>query len=272
MLQAGHSITAIAGRDAERLEQFRIEFGIAATHAWKDAGRLLEDSRIDAIYIPLPNALHAQWTLRALEAGKHVLCEKPLALNLEEAGRVATAAAVSRRVLMENFSYHLTPEYHRAAQNLDTLQSIQVHFSFEATEHHRLRYDPALGGGSFRDLGCYGVDFVHRLLDSEMEILSVHPTPTPPERRDWGLVDETCIVRARTASGVFVTITSSFARPQQQDFTLQYAHGSATRIERADATLALVKVFDQVSESDPADLVRYRRNAAVLEVVQRHCC
>ncbi len=251
ILRAGQSIAAVAGRDPAKLADFRKQFDIPAVHL--DLNALLQDASVDAVYIPLPNSMHAAWTVRALEAGKRVLCEKPLALNVAEADRILAAARDG--VLLENFSYKT-----EARDSTLIAHSIEVHFSFQATEAHRLRYDAALGGGSFLDLGCYGVDFVHRMLDCDIEILDVHATPV-------GLVDETCVVRARSQAGVGITITSSFAQPPRQEFILHFASGEQRRIERADDTVAMLQGFAQMTRCDPADAVRWRRNAAVYQEV-----
>ena len=105
----GVEVVAIAARDAARAQQFAAKHGIAKVHASYDA--LLADDAIDAIYNPLPNGLHAEWTIRALEAGKHVLCEKPIASNAAEAAQMAEAAERTGRVLMEAFHWR----YHRLA-------------------------------------------------------------------------------------------------------------------------------------------------------------
>jgi predicted dehydrogenase len=256
ILRSGQTIAAIAGRDPSKLAQFQRDFAIPAAH--HDLNAVLQDSSVDAVYIPLPNSMHAEWTIRALEAGKRVLCEKPLALNLAEAERVIAAAREG--VLLENFSYKTETRDSTLIPHL-----IEVHFSFQATEDHRHRYDPALGGGSFLDLGCYGVDFVHRLLDCDIEILDVQASLV-------GLVEETCLVRARsasvTSSGVAIEINSSFAQPPRQDFILHFANGEQLRIERADDMAGMLQAFANMTRTDAADVVRWRRNALVLEKVR----
>lgn len=260
ILSAGQRITAISGRDSARLVEFQEQFGIEAIYPWNEADRMLSSPDVDAIYIPLLNSMHAKWTLRALAAGKRVLCEKPLALNLAEAEDLIAAAEGG--VLLENFSYHLSPGYQMPSR---PPVAIEVHFSFQTTEDHRQRYDPATGGGSFLDLGCYGVDFAHRLLDSDLEIIEVHAA-------FQGAVDETCIVHARAPSGASIKITSSFAQPPRQEFLLRYAAGSQEsseqRIERADNMAAMLLQFAASKESDPADLLRWRRNASVYQEVR----
>jgi len=250
ILQAGQTITAIASRDPAKVAEFQKEFGIARGYSWADAHQMLESPAIDAVYIALPNAMHAEWTMRALAAGKNVLCEKPMALTVAEADRIA--AASSGHVVLENFSYRVWPP-------VAPIASIEAHFSFQATEEHRVRYSRELGGGSFLDLGCYGVDFVHRLLDRQMEITSV-------EASTKGSVDESCTVQGR-AAGVEILITSSFAQPPRQEFLLGFADGSQQRIERADDTIALLQKFAAMSHADPADAIRWRRNSAVYQEV-----
>jgi predicted dehydrogenase len=267
ILRAGQSIAAITGRCPHRVTEFQREFGIPRARPWNQAQNLLDDPEIDAVYIPLPNSLHAEWTVRSLEAGKNVLCEKPLALNLAEAERILSTSRAHGRVVMENFSYHLKAGQVFDLPDREEAVSIDIQHSFLATEEHRLRYDPLLGGGSFLDLGCYGVDFVHRLLDCEIEILDVLATPPAPERRAWGMVDETCVVRGNSG-GMNISITSSFAQPPRQDFTLRFADREELRITRTDDAVAMLRSFAGMREVDPADILRWRRNAAVLEKVQ----
>src|SRR5437868_6087497 len=99
----GVVVTAMAARDAERAGAFARKHGIARVHPSYAA--LLEDAEIDAIYNPLPNGLHCEWSIRALRAGKHVLCEKPIAANAVEAERMASAARETGKVLMEAFHW-----------------------------------------------------------------------------------------------------------------------------------------------------------------------
>src|SRR2546422_5295627 len=103
------SVLAVAARDPERARRFAARHGIPRVHPSYDA--LLADPEIDAIYNPLPNALHAPWTIRALAAGKHVLCEKPFAANAAEAGGMARAAERSGRGLMEAFHSRYHPPF-----------------------------------------------------------------------------------------------------------------------------------------------------------------
>jgi predicted dehydrogenase len=307
ILRSGQCIAAVAGRDPARLAEFQAEFAIPAAYPWDQAQRLLENPKIDAIYIPLPNSLHADWTVRALESGKHVLCEKPLALTVAEAGLVASAAVANNLVLMENFSYHLAPIYRYLAQVQSPLKAVFLRHTFQATDEHRLRYYPALGGGSFLDLGCYGVDFVHRLFGSEIKVYQVLATSPAPERQAWGLVDEKCSLAGRTASGIGSSVHSSFSRsgtalpaqsaalffadsfhPRGRMWFIQrifhvardtpteiFSNGAGTTplevFDPFDADVALLNTFAEkiaAPKTDPADILRWRRNASVLEQVQ----
>lgn len=254
ILEAGQTIAAIAGRDPVKLGEFQRDFAIASVYGDLDA--VLRDPAVDAVYIPLPNSMHAEWTERALAAGKRVLCEKPLALNLAEAGRVIAAA--QRGVLLENFSYR------SKIRDSILISHFSANFSFQATGEHRSRFDRSLGGGSFLDLGCYGVDFAHRLFDREIEILDVHAAPSPA----WGDADASCEVRAR-AGNAAIEIATSFAAPPCQEFALVYADGSEERIQRVDDTVGLLRAFAQMCESNPDDLIRWRRNAAVYQQALR---
>src|SRR5512143_3841429 len=125
------AILAVAARDPVRAQKFAHTHGIARVHPSYDA--LLADPEIDAVYNPLPNSLHCEWTIRALEAGKHVLCEKPLASNAAEAERMAAVAQQTGRVLVEAFHWRYHPLAARMRAILDsgelgTLRHIETHF------------------------------------------------------------------------------------------------------------------------------------------------
>ena len=252
ILASGQTIAAIAGRDPAKLEQFQRDFAIPRACTEPDA--VLQDPAVDAVYIALPNSMHAEWAVRGLEAGKRVLCEKPLALNVGEADCVVGAARTG--VLLENFSYR------RNAGDSAAICHFSARFSFEATQEHRPRFNRSLGGGSFLDLGCYAVDFAHHVFDREIEILDARATYRP----DWGDADESCTVEARCGQAS-VHIETSFAAPPRQEFLLRYNDGSEELIPRADDTADLLRRFAAAFKSAPEDLIRWRRNAAVYEAV-----
>lgn len=163
-------IPAIARADNARL------YGVASrnqadlpTGEWEqsygDYAALLADPAIQAVYIPLPNSLHKEWVLRALEAGKHVLCEKPIGLTAAEAQEMQQAAVQHNRLLMEAFMYHYTDRVRVIKQVLESgalgeLRHINVSFRFLLDRPNTIKMQPALGGGALYDVGCYPVNFI----------------------------------------------------------------------------------------------------------------
>jgi hypothetical protein len=144
----GVTVSAIAARDPQRARAFADKHGVARVHA--TYADLIDDPDIDAVYIPLPNALHAEWTLRAIAAGKHVLCEKPFTANAAEAHEVADAADASDVVVMEAFHYR----YHSLAQRMHALvaggalgeiRSVRTSLCFPLPKFSDIRYDYAPG-------------------------------------------------------------------------------------------------------------------------------
>ncbi|MEV6627553.1 Gfo/Idh/MocA family oxidoreductase [Amycolatopsis sp. NPDC051106] len=153
-------VVAIAARSLERAQAFATRHGIPRTHSSYEA--LLADPDIDAVYNPLPNGLHGRWTRAALEAGKHVLCEKPFTANAAEAREIARVAEASGRVVMEAFHYRYHPLALRveelvASGELGTLERVETALSFPLPKFSDIRYDYALAGGATMDAGCYAV-------------------------------------------------------------------------------------------------------------------
>jgi predicted dehydrogenase len=165
VLQASsrNTLEAVASRAADRARVYAAEWRIPRALAPYEA--LLSDPGIDAVYISLPNTLHADWTIRALEAGKHVLCEKPLALTVDDVDGIADASARTGRVAAEAFMYRHHPITDAALAavrggKIGTLQLIKGAFTFQlAGREPDIRLDPALGGGSLWDVGCYPVSY-----------------------------------------------------------------------------------------------------------------
>jgi predicted dehydrogenase len=168
----GAEITAIASsRDPERARQFAREHGIERIHDGYES--LLADEEIEAVYIPLPNAMHIPWTVRALEAGKHVLCEKPLGRKAAEVERAFDVAERQGRLLMEAFMYRHNPQTHRVTElvgsgAIGTLRLLRATFSFLASNPADVRLVRELDGGALMDVGCYCVSGA-RLLAGEPE-------------------------------------------------------------------------------------------------------
>ena len=166
-------VLAVASRDRERAEVYAREHGIPRPHGGYEA--LLEDRDVEAVYISLPNSLHVQWSIRALEAGKHVLCEKPLDRRPEEVERAFDAAEEADRFLMEAFMWRHHPQTSRLKQLVDEgaigeLRLVRSEFSFQLTRLEDVRMRPELQGGSVLDLGCYWVSAA-RLLAGEPEVV-----------------------------------------------------------------------------------------------------
>jgi D-xylose 1-dehydrogenase (NADP+, D-xylono-1,5-lactone-forming) len=151
-------VVAVASRTGESAERYAREHGIARAHASYEA--LLADPEVEALYVPLPNALHVEWTIRALEAGKHVLCEKPLGQRAAEVQRCFDVAEREGRLLMEGFMYRHHPQTRRLTElvaegAVGPLRLIRAAFSFPLPDAGNVRLTRALDGGALMDVGCY---------------------------------------------------------------------------------------------------------------------
>ncbi len=163
-------LLAVASRTAQRAQSYAREWEIP--HAHPDYESLLGDPEIDVIYIPLPNALHAEWTVRAAKAGKHVLCEKPLVQSAEEMARVEAAAQGAGVVVTEAFMYRHHPQTERIRElvrggTVGQLGLVRGWFTFSLTRPQDVRLHPELGGGSLWDVGCYPVSFARFVIGAE---------------------------------------------------------------------------------------------------------
>lgn len=163
-------VSAVASRDLTRAAEFARENEIPK--AYGSYEELLNDVNIQVVYIPLPNSEHYQWATRAMEAGKHVLVEKPFALNADEAQMMVSAALEKSVVLMENLAYRCDPRFERAQElirqgDLGKLRFISSSFSFTPNNPDDIRLSPELGGGALYDLGCYCVDISRLLVGRE---------------------------------------------------------------------------------------------------------
>jgi len=167
-------VTAIAARDPKRAARFARWLHIPRVHQTYDD--LLADPEIDAIYNPLPNGLHAEWTIKALRAGKHVLCEKPFASNAKEAMEMAKVANETGKVLSEAFAYRNHPLAARmkdiVANELGRIQRIEARFCFLLLNFSNVRYCYDLAGGALMDAGCYPLSLVRFLMGAEPEVIS----------------------------------------------------------------------------------------------------
>jgi predicted dehydrogenase len=163
-------IVAIASREAGRAEAVAAELEIPRAHASYEA--LLADPEVDAVYIPLPNHLHAEWSIAAARAGKHVLCEKPLALTADDAQRMIDVARAEGVMLMEAFMYRLHPSWQAvtelvASGQIGRLVSVQSWFSYFNDDATNIRNIREVGGGALFDIGCYSVNLSRMLFAAE---------------------------------------------------------------------------------------------------------
>jgi predicted dehydrogenase len=203
-------VMAVASRDLATAEAYARERGIPRALGSYEA--LITDPEIDVIYNPLPNHLHAPWSIRALEAGKHVLCEKPLALSLQEVDDMEAAARASGRVLMEAFMYRHHPQTLRVRElvqsgALGQLQFIRGTFSFTLTDEANVRWKPEWGGGALWDVGCYPVSYARFIAGTE---------PLEVFGQQWlgrGGVDETFIGQLRFPGDVYAQFDCAFRSP-----------------------------------------------------------
>ena len=171
----GVTVASIAARDPARARAFAARHGIPVVH--DDYAAVLADPDVDAVYVPLPNGLHAEWTLAALAAGKHVLCEKPLTANAGQAREVAEAAERSGLVLMEAFHYRYHPLMARVRQLLDEgavgrIRRMRAVMCFPLPRFSDIRYRLDLAGGATMDAGCYPVNLLRFLAGTEPEVVS----------------------------------------------------------------------------------------------------
>jgi D-xylose 1-dehydrogenase (NADP+, D-xylono-1,5-lactone-forming) len=164
-------LSAVASRQIHRSEEFAKAHGIPA--AYGNYESLLADPKVDAVYVALPNSLHCEWTVESLRAGKDVLCEKPLAMNLAEARRMVGAAKKSGRLLVEAFMYRshpVTEAIIKAVRGgaIGELRFIRTSFCFRTNRiDGNVRFERKLGGGGLMDIGCYCIHFARLLAQSE---------------------------------------------------------------------------------------------------------
>lgn len=166
----GCEVVAIASRTLERAAAAATRLGIP--RAYGSYEELLASGEVDAVYIPLPNDLHAEWTIRAAEAGKHVLCEKPLAMSSAQAEEMAAACAGAGVKLAEAFMYRHHPSWTETVRLVRTgaigeLQAVQSFFSYHNDDPANIRNRVEHGGGAIMDIGCYCINLSRVLFAAE---------------------------------------------------------------------------------------------------------
>ncbi|MBI9050223.1 MAG: Gfo/Idh/MocA family oxidoreductase [Anaerolineaceae bacterium] len=207
ILQANNAaFHAIASRDAEKLQACQAQFGPQKTYRSYDA--LLDDANIQAVYIPLPNSLHKEWVIKAALKGKHILCEKPLALSAADAQEMIDVCQLQGVTLMEAFMYRYTARTKQVQEivqsgELGEIKSINSTFGILLTNEQSIKWQPELGGGSLYDVGSYPVNFVGMLAQAD-------PVSVSAEFVMQNKVDSMAIALLRYQNGLIATVNSWF--------------------------------------------------------------
>ena len=206
---------ALASRESAKIAEAQTLFP-GLTRTYEGYGGLLRDPEVDAVYIPLPNALHRAWTIRALEEGKHVLCEKPLGLNAGEVREMLAAAKANGRTLMEAFMYRYTDRTSQVCEvvrsgALGEVKFIEASFRFLLNNPASIKLRPELGGGALYDVGCYPVNFAGMVADLQGGGEgTARPESAAVECVRTGGVDEIFSALLRYPSGLIAALHCGF--------------------------------------------------------------
>lgn len=220
-----NKLVAVASRNKAKAEEYAQEWKIPCAHNSYES--LLTDPEVDVIYNSLPNSLHAEWTVKALQAGKHVLCEKPLATNIADIDAIITAVERSGKIVSEAFMYRHHPQTLKVKELVDSgalgkLRLIHGVFSFNLASESDVRLDPALGGGSIWDIGCYPISYTRLITGVE-----------PEEVFGWQMcsksgVDLLFSGQMRFADEVFAQFDCSFCAPYRAQIEIIGSQASLT--------------------------------------------
>jgi len=271
-------VVAIGSRDGQVARTVADRLGIERAHGSYEA--LLADPDVDAVYIPVPNHLHAEWTIAAARAGKHVLCEKPLAMTAADAERMAEVCAAEGVKLMEAFMYRQHPSWVAvrdlvASGRIGRLVAVQSWFSYYNDDPANIRNIQAVGGGALYDVGCYNVNLSRMLFGAEPThisatiardpVLGVDTTTSAILEFDAGVATFTCSTRAETDQRVHVygtegriSIGIPFNIPPDRPTHVYVTAGGDPPVAPATETLT----FDT---ADPYTVQAERFAAAILD-------
>lgn len=238
-------LAAIASRDEARAADWARRFGFLKSH--RTYQELVDDPAVEAIYNPLPNDLHAEWSIRAMRAGKHVLCEKPLALNAPEVRAMIQAAETSGVLLMEGFMYKFHPQIGKTlelirAGAIGEPRSVHPSFTFRFDrDSSNYRWFPAQGGGALYDVGCYTISIARLVLGAEplAAFAAAHSDPATG-------VDMTTTALLEFPGSRFAQCESSFETHFQ----------SRLLVAGTDGTLRLERVFSAKDFDVAVEIVR----------------
>ena len=257
---------ALASRDESKLAEARPLYPHRDAHVGYDA--LLRNPKVDAVYIPLPNSQHREWTIRAAELGKHVLCEKPLGLNAAECREMIAACALHGVTLMEGFMYRYT---HRTAQVRSILRSgvlgdirfVNASFRYPMNNAASIKLQPALGGGALYDVGCYPVNLVGLIADEiagRPDSGSVQPAAVSAQCVRAGGVDVVLSALLRYESGLMAAVHCGFNSQKRIVAEIIGSHGTLevpdTYFDNAGAMI--LTTGDERQEIPVAACERYR--------------
>jgi predicted dehydrogenase len=205
-----NELVAVASRSQDKAQEYAAEWNIPKTFGSYQA--MLDDPDIDVVYNSLPNSLHTEWTIKAIKAGKHVLCEKPLATSLEEVDQMRAATKDTGMHLAEAFMYRHHPQTIKVKELVDSgilgqVRLIKGDFTFNIKSEDDVRLNPDLGGGSIWDIGTYPISYARYILGEE-----------PQEVFGWQLtgnsgVDEVFTGQIRFAGDIFAQFDSGFRSP-----------------------------------------------------------
>jgi predicted dehydrogenase len=201
---------SIASRDPDRARELGAKHSFARVAESYDA--ILEDREVDAVYIPLVNSLHREWTLRALAAGKHVLCEKPLAMNAAEAEEMANAAEHEGVHLMEAFMYRFHPRVRAFVESVQDPLYVHARFGFRLDAPLDYRLVSSLGGGALLDVGCYTVSAARWILGEPDEVFAKSRGDASSEEA----VDMSVTALLHFPAGETASVWASFESPEEQ--------------------------------------------------------
>jgi D-xylose 1-dehydrogenase (NADP+, D-xylono-1,5-lactone-forming) len=218
-------LSAVASRDEAKARDFALNWGISRIFGSYEA--MLADPEIDVIYNPLPNSLHSEWTIKAVQAGKHVLCEKPLATTSKEVDAMIEASQKTGKMIAEAFMYRHHPQTLKVIEMIQSgaigsLRLVRSSFSFTLNRTGDVRLNAALGGGSIWDIGCYPVSYARHLIGAE-----------PVEVFGWQVtgesgVDETFVGEMRFPGDIYAQFDCSFRMPFRMALEIVGSEGTIT--------------------------------------------
>jgi predicted dehydrogenase len=227
-------VVAVAARDGSRAKNYAAQHGIRVSY--DDYDTMLADPKIEAIYNPLPGSLHAPWTIRALKAGKHVLCEKSFSLNAAEAEEVAQVSKKTGKMVMEAFMWRFHPQVQTAKQiiasgEIGELTLIRPSFSFLLQSPGDIRWVAKLGGGAIFDIGTYCVSGSRTFAGREPLSVAAYASWTTKGHSGGGNCDYDCVGVLDFGDGLRSVFDCSFAQPFKQRVELVGSKGSITLTE-----------------------------------------